>query len=157
VPTDGIVISGRATLDESAVSGEGTPVIKVTGNTVSAGNTLIDGYIDLTVTHLVHENSIASMKAAVHTAQGSDARFADLADQFASYLLPFAASAAIMSLLVWTMVNRFVRNRSWGASVVDGLTYAIAVLAVSCPCALALAVRPSKTFNESLADGRSLL
>ncbi|KAK1920607.1 E1-E2 ATPase-domain-containing protein [Papiliotrema laurentii] len=149
VPTDGIVVSGQAILDESAISGESTPVVKTTGNVIPAGNTLVDGSIDITVTHLVHENSVASMKTAVQSAQSSDAKFADLADKFASYLLPCATAAALVALLVWTMINRFVRGSSWGAAVVEGVTYAIAVLAVSCPCALALAV--SSVVSVSIA------
>jgi cation transport ATPase len=135
-------------LDESAISGESTPVVKTTGNVIPAGNTLVDGSIDITVTHLVHENSVASMKTAVQSAQSSDAKFADLADKFASYLLPCATAAALVALLVWTMINRFVRGSSWGAAVVEGVTYAIAVLAVSCPCALALAVRIAQLFTH---------
>ncbi|KAK1920585.1 hypothetical protein DB88DRAFT_503488 [Papiliotrema laurentii] len=83
------------------------------------------------------------------SAQSSDAKFADLADKFASYLLPCATAAALVALLVWTMINRFVRGSSWGAAVVEGVTTPIAVLAVSCPCALALAV--SSVVSVSIA------
>ena len=140
IPTDGIIVDGQGTLDESAITGESVPVIKTVGDVVASGNTVIDGTLDILVTHLVHENSIASMKIAVESAHGSDAKFADLADTFASYLLPIAAVCALISFIVWMLVNRFIRGQSWGTSVVDGITYAITILAVSCPCALALSV-----------------
>lgn len=140
IPTDGVIVAGQATLDESAVTGESVPVFKTVGNIVAPGNTLLDGFLDIAVTHLSYENSISSLKAAVEMAGGSDAKFADLADTFASYVLPVAALSALVSCLVWIFVNRFVRDETWGSSIANGITYAITILAVSCPCALALAV-----------------
>lgn len=140
LPTDGVVFSGTADVDESAVTGESVPVVRGPGQTVHAGTTVITGSIDVSVSRLVGENSLASVIRAVMDAQSTSSAFADLADRVAGWLLPIASFTALASFIVWLFVMRYVRHRPWGASVIEAVNYAIAVMAVSCPCALTLAV-----------------
>lgn len=75
-------------------------MVKEVGNVVTAGITVVEGSMDILVSRLAHEDSIASLKTVARLAASSDARFADIADKFASYLLPIAAAAALVALLV---------------------------------------------------------
>lgn len=145
VPTDGVIFSGIADIDESAITGESVPVTRTTGQSVHAGTTVVGGggSLEVSVLRLVSENSLASVIRAVMDAQGSGSRFADLADRLAAFLLPLASAVALASFLVWLFVSHYVRKQLWGRSVIDAVSYAIAVMAVSCPCALTLAVSPA--------------
>lgn len=140
VPTDGTIFSGSADIDESAITGESVPVLRAQGQAVHAGSTLIEGSVDVAVARLVGENSLASVIQAVMDAQSSASRFGDFADRMAQWLLPIASAASFISFLVWLFVSHYVRGHPWGRSVIDAVAYAIAIMAVSCPCALTLAV-----------------
>ncbi|KAL1404865.1 hypothetical protein Q8F55_008476 [Vanrija albida] len=140
VPTDGVIFAGQADIDESAITGESVPVLRGHGQAVHAGTTLIEGSVDVAVARLVGENSLASVIQAVMDAQSSASRFGDFADRMAAWLLPLASAAAVISFLTWVFVGHYVRRHPWGRSVIDAVTYAIAIMAVSCPCALTLAV-----------------
>lgn len=146
IPTDGVVFSGSADVDESAVTGESVPVIRGPGQTVHTGTTVLNGEIDIAVSRLTSENSLASVIHAVMDAQSSNSRFSDLADRVAAWLLPIASFTAFASFIVWLFALRYVRHKPWGNAVLEAVTYAIAVMAVSCPCALTLAVSRLRAF-----------
>jgi Cu2+-exporting ATPase len=127
-------------VDESALTGESVPVTKTYGSSVFAGTRCLHGTISISVRRLAAENSISSMVTAVTAASASGSRYQDQADRVAGALLYVALTAASISFLVWLFVGRFVRDYPWSQSVVDAVTYAISVMAVSCPCPLILAV-----------------
>jgi Cu2+-exporting ATPase len=140
VPTDGIIVTGTADLDEATMTGESLPVTRTTGSTAMAGTTVLQGTIDICVTRLTCNNSLSSMVQALSRAQNSTSKYQDFADRMASILLPIASGIAIASCVIWLLVSHYVRDRTWADSAVEGVRYLIAVMAVACPCALALAV-----------------
>lgn len=130
VPTDGMVVKGTTDVDESSVTGESLPVPKALNARVIAGTLNLGGTVDVQVTQLVCENSLARVTGLVRQAQASKAPMQDLADRFSAVVLPCAAVSAAVAFLAWVLVDRFVRRWAASESVVDGLTYGIAVLIV---------------------------
>lgn len=142
IPTDGVVIRGQGTVDESSLTGESMPVPKSRGSAMTAGTTLTHGSIDMIVTHLVPENSISTIMDAV-SSSSTGSEYQDLADRMAGWLLPIAGVCCLAAFVGWMLVERLRRGQGWGEAVISGVGYAIAIAAVSCPCALAIAVGPS--------------
>lgn len=140
IATDGLVVSGSSDANESSVTGESVAVPKEAGSRVIAGTLNLGGTLDVQVTRLVHENSLAHITALVKQAGSSRSPIQDLSDRLSAVILPTAAVSACVAFLVWVLVGRFVRHESATLSSVDALTYAIAILVVSCPCAIGLAV-----------------
>lgn len=140
VPTDGVVLTGSSEIDESMLTGEPMPVLKQPGDHVIAGTVNGDGVVIARLTRLPGKNTVTDIAQLVEEASNSKPRLQDLANKVASWFVPVASSAAILSFIVWLVVGMKVRQYSTGKSVADAITYAVAVLAVSCPCALGLAV-----------------
>jgi Cu2+-exporting ATPase len=116
------------------------PLPKKVGKVVKAGSTLVNGSLDVQTTTLISENSLAAVANLVERAQASRTRFQDLADRIAAKLLPIALCVSVLAGIVWGVASRYASNESPSDSAVTGITYAIAVMAVSCPCAIGLAV-----------------
>ena len=140
IATDGLVVNGSSDADESSLTGESVAVPKEPGSRVIAGTLNLGGTLDVQVTKLVHENSLAHIAALVKQAGSSRSPIQDLSDKFSAVILPVAAASASIAFLVWVLVGIYVRQRSPTSSSVDALTYAISILIVSCPCAIGLAV-----------------
>ena len=141
VPVDGLVVVGTSAVDESSVNGESVPAGKAPGSLVMAGTYNIQGTLEVQVTRMTQENSLAIVANLVQLAQASRTSLQDLADTLAARILPVALFVSISSFLVWLFVTHYKRGESWADSVAEAVTYAIAVMASSCPRALALAVR----------------
>lgn len=139
VPTDGVVIKGYGTADESSLTGESVPVAKSSGSSMTAGTTLQEGQLDIAVTRLIPENSISTIVDAV-SSSSTGSEYQDLADRMAGWLLAIAGVCCLAAFLGWMFVERFRKGQGWGEAVISGVGYAIAIAAVSCPCALAIAV-----------------
>ncbi|KAF7351979.1 Heavy metal translocatin [Mycena venus] len=140
IPTDGMVVAGSSAVDESFVTGESLPSAKQVGSSVTAGTLNLDGALDIQVTQLIHENYLVRIASLVHQAQATRSRFQDLADRFSAVVLPVSAACSAIAFVVWFLVNRYGRHLSSTPSAVSGLTYALAILIVSCPCAIGVAV-----------------
>lgn len=140
IVTDGIVSSGESAVNESMITGEALPVPKSPGDTVTAGTLNEGGTLTLDVTRLPGKNTVTDIASLVEQAHASKPRIQDLADKVAGYFVPVVVSISIIVTVIWLVVDLKIRNRSVGAAVGNAITYGIAVLAVSCPCALGLAV-----------------
>ncbi|MCO5613640.1 hypothetical protein L7F22_067918 [Adiantum nelumboides] len=140
--TDGIVIgTSCSAVDESSITGESVPVFKQSGMTVYAGSKNLESPLFVQVTNLVHENSLSNISKAISKAFSTRSTFQDLSDRVARILLPIAILSALLAFLIWTLVEHFLRrNDSNAAAATIGLSYGIAILVVSCPCALGLSV-----------------
>ncbi|PGG96033.1 hypothetical protein GX51_08019 [Blastomyces parvus] len=157
IVTDGIVVGGSAEIDESHITGEHEPVVRSRKAYVYAGSTIINGQIEYRVTRLVSENTLSIVKRLVSTAASSRTKTLERADLAASYLTPIILIVACIAFLIWVLVNCFVRHWADAKSSVNALTHAIAILAISCPCALALAVPMVLTVASTVGAKKGVL
>lgn len=105
-----------------------------------AGTTNGPGTLTARLTRLPGKNSITDIAGLVENALASKPRIQDLADKVASYFIPGVIIISLIAFAIWVVVSLKVRKENGGSAVGLSITYAIAVLAVSCPCALGLAV-----------------
>jgi heavy metal translocating P-type ATPase len=138
--TDGTVISGISAVDESMLTGETVPVTKQKGDAVIAGTMNGEGGLHVRLTRLPGANSISDIAKSVENALSAKPKIQDLADRIASWFVPVAVGVAVIVFVVWAAIVAAVRREDAGSVVGTAITYGIAVLAISCPCALGLAV-----------------
>ncbi|KAI0761788.1 heavy metal translocatin [Trametes elegans] len=138
--TDGIVVSGTSTVDESMMTGESRPVEKASGSAVMAGTHNGPSTLIVKVTRLPGENTISDIAGMVDDARISRARVQETVDWVCGWFVPAILVLTTITFVVWLAVGTAVRKQPAGEAVVVALTYAISVLAISCPCAIGLAV-----------------
>ncbi|KAJ9129828.1 Heavy metal translocating P-type ATPase [Coniochaeta hoffmannii] len=140
VPTDGLVVDGSSEVDESMLTGESVPVFKKQGDTVIAGTVNGSGTLVARLTRLPGKNTVTDIAQLVEEAANSKPKLQDVADRVASWFVPIVTSIAVIIVIVWLVVGLKVRNYNTGKAISNAITYAVATLAISCPCALGLAV-----------------
>ncbi|KAF2110678.1 E1-E2 ATPase-domain-containing protein [Lophiotrema nucula] len=140
IVTDGTVVHGGSEVDESMITGESLPVAKGLGTKVYAGTTNGSGPLTVALTALPHENSVSKIADMVENAELTKPKVQALADRIASWFVPAIAVIGLSVLLIWLFVDRYHSHQTWQHSIVNALTYAIATIIVSCPCAIGLAV-----------------
>ncbi|MBL8703925.1 MAG: heavy metal translocating P-type ATPase metal-binding domain-containing protein [Rhodospirillales bacterium] len=131
VPADGRIASGRSSIDRSVVSGESDPVAVATGDAVFAGTVNLGAALRVEVTAAGKDTLLAEIVRLMETAEQGRARYVVLADRVARLYAPVVHVLALLTFLGWTMA---------GAGWHQALLNAVAVLIITCPCALALAV-----------------
>ena len=130
IPVDGTILSGRCAVDQSALTGESIPVEKAVGDTVAAATINTEGYIELRADKVGEDTTLFQVVRMVEAAGGSKAPIARLADKIAGIFVPVVMSIAAVAFVVWMLA---------GQTLEFSLTTGIAVLVISCPCALGLA------------------
>ncbi|KAB5583525.1 copper-transporting P-type ATPase [Coniochaeta sp. 2T2.1] len=140
IPTDGRVIEGTSDVDESMITGESTPVVKRPGTDVIAGTRNISGTMIVQPMRLPGHNTITDIAEMVEQAARAAPKIQSLADRVASYFVPAVSAIALIVFLVWTIIYLKAHDNTGGQAVAHAITYAIAVLAISCPCGIGLAV-----------------
>jgi Cu+-exporting ATPase len=147
IPTDGKILVGTASLDESVITGESMPVTKTINQSVIAGTCIVDGSIYILVTHLGDENTISQIIRLVETAQTSRPPMQAFADRVSRIFAPTVFVCAIVTYLVWCILLNTIDSDIIAQGKYEGfnkwtfpLLFAISVLVVACPCALGLAV-----------------
>lgn len=130
VAADGVVIEGAASVDESALTGESLPVQKTVGDTVKTATFAVSGRIVLRAEKIGRDTALAQIIRLVDEATSSKAPIARLADKISGVFVPVVITAAVLTFAVWMIC---------GAGTAFALEKAIAVLVISCPCALGLA------------------
>lgn len=140
VATDGIIVSGESEVDESNVTGEAVPVEKSRGSHVIAGSVNGSGMMTVRLTRLPDENTLSGIAAMVDAAKFSKPRIQELADRVAFYFVPVIVMFTMITFCTWVGVGTAIQHQPRGSAAVKAMTYAIAVLIVSCPCAIGLAV-----------------
>ena len=140
VPTDGIVVSGDCEIDESMITGEAIPVAKSSGSQVVAGSVNGPTPFIARLTKLPLDNTISRIAGMVNEAKMSKPKVQEIANRVASYFVPCILAVTIAIFSVWVAIGIAVRDSPTSDAVVTAITYALAALIVSCPCAIGLAV-----------------
>ncbi|MFZ4405904.1 MAG: heavy metal translocating P-type ATPase [Paracraurococcus sp.] len=134
IPADGVVLDGRAGVDESALTGESRAVEKGPGDTVSTGTIALDGRLVVEAHAVGGETVLARVAALVAAAQASRAPVQKLVDRVSAVFVPVVIGLALLTLLGWLLAG----PGGEGSAEVAVLR-AVAVLVIACPCALGLA------------------
>jgi Cu+-exporting ATPase len=129
IPTDGDVSEGQSTVDESMLTGESMPVDKHPGSPVIGGTLNGSGVLTFKASRIGADTALAQIIKMVEEAQTSTAQIQRLADQVTGYFVPVVVTVALLALLGWSLAGNFPQ----------GLLAFIAVLIISCPCALGVA------------------
>ena len=129
-PADGKIIYGEGNVDESAVTGESLPVYKSNGDKVTGGTQLVSGYVHFEAEKVGEETTLAGIIRLVDQATNTKPKIARFADKISRIFVPAVFLIAICSTVLWLIFTKDV-----GLS----LNFGIAVLVISCPCALGLA------------------
>ncbi|MDD2269485.1 MAG: heavy metal translocating P-type ATPase [Eubacteriales bacterium] len=130
IPADGVIIEGNAAIDQSAITGESVPVDKSPGDKVIAATVNKNGYIKFTAEKVGGDTTISEIIRLMDEAASSKAPIARLADKISGIFVPIVVAIAVISAVVWLFL---------GETFEFALYTAIAVLVISCPCALGLA------------------
>ena len=130
VPVDGVVLEGTSAIDESALTGESIPVEKHPGDTVSAATINRTGAFTFRATRVGADTNLAKIIQLVEDANATKAPIARLADKVAGVFVPVVLGIAAVTFVVWMALT---------GNANEALTAAVAVVVISCPCALGLA------------------
>lgn len=130
IPVDGVVLEGSSAVDESALTGESIPVEKTAGDTVNAATVNRTGSFTFRATRVGADTSLAKIIQLVEDANATKAPIARMADKVAGVFVPVVFVISVVTFVVWMALT---------GSMNEALTSAVAVLVISCPCALGLA------------------
>jgi P-type Cu+ transporter len=130
IPVDGIITFGNSSIDESMLTGESMPVEKVVGDKVIGASINKSGYFKFKAINVGDDTTLSQIIKLVEQASSSKAPISKLADQISSIFVPVVISIAVIATIVWLLA---------GQSFEFALSVGIAVLVISCPCALGLA------------------
>ena len=130
IPVDGVVLEGASAVDESALTGESIPVEKTAGDTVNAATVNRTGSFTFRATRVGADTSLAKIIQLVEDANATKAPIARMADKVAGVFVPVVFAISAVTFMAWLALT---------GSVNEALTSAVAVLVISCPCALGLA------------------
>lgn len=131
IPVDGVITDGHAAVDESAITGESLPVEKVPGDAVTSATVTSSGYLELRATRVGGDTTLSQIIRLMEEAASSKAPISRLADRISGIFVPAVMAISLTAALLWAFVG--------GMDVHFCLSIAIAVLVISCPCALGLA------------------
>ena len=130
IPVDGVIVEGQSAVDESALTGESLPVDKGPGDKVAAASINKSGFFTFEASRVGEDTTLAQMIRLVEEASASKAPIAKLADKVSGIFVPVVMGIALIAAIAWLIT---------GHSATQALTAGVAVLVISCPCALGLA------------------
>ncbi|MDH4307946.1 MAG: copper-translocating P-type ATPase, partial [Acidimicrobiia bacterium] len=130
IPTDGVVVDGISSIDESMLTGESLPVDKTPGDQVFGATVNQQGRITVQATKIGSETALSQIVRLVEDAQASKAPVQKLADKVSSVFVPVVVATAVVTFIVWLALDY---------PTGDAVKAAVAVLIIACPCALGLA------------------
>lgn len=130
IPVDGVIIEGASSVDESVITGESIPVEKKPGDKAVSATVNKSGFLKMEASKVGEDTTINQIIRLVDEASSSKAPIAKLADKIAGVFVPAVIGIAVLAAIIWLVA---------GASFEFALSTGIAVLVISCPCALGLA------------------
>jgi len=149
ISADGVVLTGKSTVNESMITGESRPVSKQKGDEVIGGTINNDGSLTIKVTKTGSESALSQIIDLVRKAQETKPEVQNLADKAANWLTIIAIVVGSLTFFYWMFVNP--------AGVVAASTFAITVIVITCPHALGLAIPTVTTITTSLAAKNGIL
>jgi cation-transporting ATPase V len=148
IPVDGEVTGGHAAVDESMLTGESVPIEKTVGDRVAGATINIDGLLTVRATAVGADTVLAQIVRLVEQAQGGKAPVQRLADRISAVFVPAIVGVAVLTFAGWTLL---------AANPVAGMTAAVAVLIIACPCALGLATPTAITVGTGRGADMGIL
>ena len=130
IPVDGVILDGSSAVNEAALTGESIPVDKTVGDPVSAATINTDGFLKLRATRVGEDTTLSQIIRMVSDAAATKAPISRIADQVAGIFVPAVIAVSLLTFIAWMLA---------GKGVEFAIPRAVAVLVVSCPCALGLA------------------
>lgn len=149
IPVDGKIVSGKTYIDEQMLTGESMPVVKSVGQDVYGATLNMMETIEVEVLKEGHETMLQSIINTVMETALIKPKIQRVADQIAKFFVPIVVLIALMTMMIWTMINPNNFN--------EGIKATIAVLVISCPCALGLATPTSISVASGIAFKRGIL
>ena len=131
IATDGVVVSGASSIDNSLITGESVPVEVAPGDRVIGATVNQNGRLEVRATRVGKETEFARITAMVISAQGEKAPIQRMADRISATFVPIVTTLAIATFIFWRYTN--------GETIARSIEIAVAVLVIACPCALGLA------------------
>ena len=149
IPVDGTVTKGSGSVDESALTGESMPVEKIPGSKAVSATVLTGGYLEMTADRVGADTTLSQIVRLMEQAASSKAPISRLADRISAVFVPVVISIAVLAAILWATVG--------GMGVRFCLSIGIAVLVISCPCALGLATPVAITVATGKAAEKGIL
>lgn len=137
IPVDGKIISGKSSIDESMITGEGLPVDKTVGDIVIGATINKHGAFQMKATQVGEKTMLSQIIKMVETAQGSKAPIERIADRLSGIFVPVVLVFAIAVFFIWIAIGSFFMPFSQAISL--GLISFVGILVIACPCAMGLA------------------
>ncbi|HAZ31673.1 MAG TPA: heavy metal translocating P-type ATPase [Dehalococcoidia bacterium] len=150
IPTDGVIVEGKSTIDESMATGESMPVNKKVGDEAIGATINQQGLLKVKATRIGKDTFLSQVIKMVEECQGSRVPIQEFADRVTGYMVPVVLGIALITIVAWLVFPGFFMNIiTWGApflpwinteldTVALAIFAGIAVLVISCPCALGL-------------------
>ena len=149
IGVDGTVTAGGGTVDESALTGESMPVEKTVGDRAVSATILTGGYLELTAERVGEDTTLSQIIRLMEQAAGGKAPISRLADRISAVFVPVVIAIAVLASVLWAAAG--------GMGVRFCLSIGIAVLVISCPCALGLATPVAITVATGKVAERGVL
>lgn len=169
IPTDGVVIEGESSVDESMVTGESMPVHKKPGDEVIGATVNLEGLLKVRATRVGKDTFLAQVVRMVEECQGTKVPIQEFADRVTSYFVPTVLLIALATFILWMSVpNVMVSVARWVAPFIPwinleqpvimlAISATIATLVIACPCALGLATPTALMVGTGMGAERGIL
>ncbi len=163
VPVDGVILEGKSEVDESVLTGESVPVSKKVGDSVTGSTMNCNGTFLMQATRVGSDTALAQIVKLVEEAQTSKAPIQEYADRVARVFVPIVVFLAVLTWFMWFVIifvgktPAYVSNVPTSEEIVFAFKFGVAVLVISCPCALGLATPTAVMVSTGVGASHGVL